>query len=771
MLTREGLWQRLAGTRSGGVGWTICWGMVLACAWPWLLREDWDGRIPGFALALGTSGFILAIVCLFWRRTARLGFLLLLQLFVLLGLRHLALLERNLPQGLVNFEGRITAPWMVTGQRMNSRLRLTEPALCRGKEVKLSLPLDDPGPPAPGAPVRFRAEWRAVESAPPFLGERPLWRARNDGVPRRVYLRSSQMMEILGPARPSLLLRLRVLAVARFKALPLEGSARDIWGAITLGISPARDDVFSVFSESGTIHTLVVSGLQVTLAMVFLEALWRRLFHRGSAVASVLGGLLYGALVGLSAPVWRGLFMGIAWALGRKSGWKAPPVLSLHAALFLWLLFYPASGADPGFLLSWYALLSLIWIAEPLAGLLGPLLGRASLWIARFVAPWLVTMSLLALFHGGAPIYGIPANILLLPLVGILTPLCLFLTIFPFPILVDGAAKVLGWISGTLLPPFAAIQPLATGMLFPWLLLLLLWPLLAQRHAELRRTRALTVVSVGLSLLLFICRGSGKAPDTLHFEAVDVGQGDALLIRIPGGDALLVDTGPSPWAARRIVRVLSRRGLRERIHLVLTHPHGDHAGGWATLARLWPMESVRLPETARPREQWVPYAPGSFAGAPFLDALFMRRGDVWQEGEAAFRVLWPPKPMELPDANMLSMALCVTWRKRELWLMGDALDIQELDLMDMGEPISGPEPTVRLLKAGHHGSVNASSLPWIQRLRPEFVIFTAGKDNIFGFPHPETLGRFSYLGADRIHITGQCKGIRVMGKGRGWEVE
>ena len=87
-------------------------------------------------------------------------------------------------------------------------------------------------------------------------------------------------------------------------------------------------------------------------------------------------------------------------------------------------------------------------------------------------------------------------------------------------------------------------------------------------------------------------------PGKLQVHFIDVGQGDALILRVPGGSATVIDTGPSPWAARRIARVLSRRGIREPVNLVVTHPHGDHAGGWATLARLWPFESTFIPDTA-----------------------------------------------------------------------------------------------------------------------------------------------------------------------------
>ena len=103
------------------------------------------------------------------------------------------------------------------------------------------------------------------------------------------------------------------------------GPARDLWGALALGIPPAKEDVFSVFAESGTIHTLVVSGLQVTLVMVALEALWRRLLGRGSGLASCAAGFLYCGVVGFSAPVWRGPAHGSGLGFRPGAGLEAAP--------------------------------------------------------------------------------------------------------------------------------------------------------------------------------------------------------------------------------------------------------------------------------------------------------------------------------------------------------------------------------------------------------------------------------------------------------------
>jgi len=784
MLSRSGLWQRL----SGASLWPLAWALASASAVPWLVPEDWNGRGGLPWILLGGLVWLASLPLLRRPRWVVVPLALGLAGLTFLGLGRKARWETALPSGFQALEGRIAAPWTLQGERLRSRLEVAAPETLKGLSLPLTLPAGGELPlPEPGTPVRLRAELRPVQPAPVFLAERPLWRARSDEAPRRLHLPSAQLLEVLGPARPGLLLRLQTFARRRFEALPLAPTAKDLWGALALGIPPAEEAHFSVFAESGTLHILVVSGLQVTLVMAAIETLLRRLRLRGASAGAMAAGLLYAALVGFSAPVWRGLFMGFGWALGRSSGWKLPPVVGLHGALLLWLLGHPGAGVEPGFLLAWWALLGLLWGAEPLAGLLSPLLGRLALPFSRLAAPWLSTLPLLALLHGGAPWGGILANLLVLPLVAFLTPLCLALILLPLPGLTQGAATLLTWMGDRLVPALTGIAPLGTGLLWPWLLLALGWLALAHLQGRLRRTRALTVGLLLASFSLLAFRGTGRAPDTLSLEAVDIGQGDALLLRVPGGEATLIDTGPGPWTARRLARVLSRRGVREPLHLILSHPHSDHAGGWATLCRLWPLASTSLPVTADAEDPWDPFRP---ARGPDPGGLL--RGDAWSRGGARFSVRWPARAYALPDANMVSAVLRVSWGDRELWLMGDALAIQERDLLDLGEPnlnegdrplLRAPHggvgqspitpsapPPHRLLKAGHHGSRNASDPAWVKALGPEVVLIPAGLRNRFEHPHGETLETFRRAGLSPW-ISGDLRGVRVSAVEGGWRVE
>ena len=263
--------------------------MAAACAMPWVVPERWDGHLPLWAVA---AGWLLVLGCaplIRWRRWGWAPLTLALVWGTVGALGRQARWEAALPSGFQTVEGLLASPWRVQGRSRAGSLRVEWPAALRGVEVPLRIPANGASPPAPGTQVRFRGELRGVEPGPAFLPERPLWRARCGGAPRRIQLPSALVMEGLGSAHPGPLLAFRCFVQRRFEALPLPpGPARDFWGALTLGLPPAHDEAFSAFAESGTIHTLVVSGLQVTLVMAGLESLWRRLWPGGKRSSVLL---------------------------------------------------------------------------------------------------------------------------------------------------------------------------------------------------------------------------------------------------------------------------------------------------------------------------------------------------------------------------------------------------------------------------------------------------------------------------------------------------
>lgn len=298
-----------------------------------------------------------------------------------------------------------------------------------------------------------------------------------------------------------------------------------------------------------------------------------------------------------------------------------------------------------------------------------------------------------------------------------------------------------------------------------------------------RPAAAILVVSIALLLAgpQATTRGSVPAPPLpLRVVVLDVGQGDATVVSLPGGRTLLVDAGglaafgagpdafdtaPAFDVGERVVApALRALGVRRLDSLVLTHGDPDHILGAAGLARRIPFRAVW---------EGVPVPP--HPGLRALGALAASRAAVWRTvqagdreryGDVEIRVLHPP----LPDwerqrvRNDDSIVLEIRLGETSIVLPGDIGADAERALLPRLEP-----GRLVVLKAPHHGSATSSTKPLLDALRPAAVIFSCGRDNRFGHPHPAVVSRYRDAGS-AIFSTPEHGAVFVETDGRAVEV-
>jgi competence protein ComEC len=234
----------------------------------------------------------------------------------------------------------------------------------------------------------------------------------------------------------------------------------------------------------------------------------------------------------------------------------------------------------------------------------------------------------------------------------------------------------------------------------------------------------------------------------LHVTFIDVGQGDAALVRFPRGATMLVDAGGSASTSydvgeRVVGPVLRHAGIRRPLTIVITHGDADHAGGAVAMLRelrpfdLWEGVPVpRLPLRRRLRE-----------GADRVGTRWtnVQRDHAILIDDVRVSVLHPEVPdWERQDTrNDDSIVLELRWRDVSFVLAGDIGRGVEQQLLKS----IGPAP-LRVLKVPHHGSRTSSSAPFVTRLAPTVAVFSAGRGNSFGHPAPDVVARYQAMGAE-----------------------
>ncbi len=538
--------------------------------------------------------------------------------------------------------------------------------------------------------------------------------------------------------------------------------------ALVLGeedLAPADDDAFR---RSGLTHLLAVSGSHVALAVGGLVLALRSLFARVSVVARRFGAeraacalgiplaLAYEQIAGDSGSARRATAMAVVLLAVRVVRRRPDVVRALALSMLAVQLVDPLCPYDLSFALSLCATAGLLALGGPLTAWLTravPSLIAAAL--ATSLSASIACTPLVTSFAGSVPVLAVVANLVAVPIGELFAlPLANLVAVLgPVPLVPRLAAGALvalrgvARIAGAPSVPVLDLPP-PTGMQLAVLASLAVACLLATRGRAL-------LVMVGVSVLLLLeirVRARGAPSSVLAVSVLDVGQGDAVLVDLPGGGAMLFDAGGEVGSAfdpgRNIVGpVLAARRRKSLDVVVLSHPHPDHfLGLTAALAR------------ARPSVFWDT-GQGELEGAgPAYASLLSSLRDrgvrvlrpdrlcgVHTISGARVEVLHPcPGPTPYINANDNSFVVRLGFGTRHALLVGDAEHEAESALLARGVDLRSD-----FLKVGHHGSRTSTSAEFLAAVSPTFAAISCGVRNRFGHPHAASLAT---LAAARVQV-------------------
>jgi len=262
------------------------------------------------------------------------------------------------------------------------------------------------------------------------------------------------------------------------------------------------------------------------------------------------------------------------------------------------------------------------------------------------------------------------------------------------------------------------------------------------REARWLRRGAWVALSMA-ALAAVMPRPVDRPKGAMLMEAIDVGQGDSLLIITSDGKTLLVDGGGFGGGPRQapqdfdigeevVSPALWARGIRHLDAVALSHAHSDHMGGLPAVLRNF-----------HPDELWVGNNPrfGAYnvlldeAAALHVRVKSFRAGDAFAFGSTQVNVLAPFRDyMPGPEpTNNDSLVLHVAYGATSVMLEGDAeAPIEQAMLAEPGLAST-------LLKVGHHGSITSTRPEFFARVAPQWAVISSGLHNRYGHPREEVL--------------------------------
>lgn len=256
-------------------------------------------------------------------------------------------------------------------------------------------------------------------------------------------------------------------------------------------------------------------------------------------------------------------------------------------------------------------------------------------------------------------------------------------------------------------------------------------------------------LALALALLASPLVAQEKPPQAgVEVIFLDVGQGDAVLIRSLEGNAALIDAGPG----KAVVSQLRRFGISSLDLLVASHPHYDHIGG------IIPM--LQCISVGHYLDNGEPYDSQEWRFLRrIIEELDIPRLTLEPQeftlGRVTLRIIPPPAR---PDwsTNNRSIGIVLEYGKFRALFTGDS------EREELGYFLQQGVPKVTLLKAAHHGAGDGVNPGWIQGTSPEVVVISAGRGNRFGHPHDIAL-RYYGTRARTIFRTDLHGTVRITG--------
>ncbi len=538
---------------------------------------------------------------------------------------------------------------------------------------------------------------------------------------------------------------------------------------------PAPEKVKQDFIKSGLLHLLAASGMNVG----FIFATWYfiasslKIPYRFKMATGAVLVAFYSIMTGLPPSIMRASILAEFLILAKIFDRKADTLIILVFVCALMLLINPFLIVNISFQLSFLVTFGLVLYIPTVMEKITYLTNNAahknkkssnsnfqinvfSLRINAETIPGIVSgivlvplvaqiwASPLQIFYfNNFSTYSLPANILVVPFVGIITFLGFMGSLFAFiPVIGDFFCMLFDKIAEPFISIVLFISSFISGLpnslyylakpdilaiiVFYGFITVFLFAI--KKNFSSKKLNAVILI-LFLSLLVFVFKNNFDRRLELVF--FDVGQGDSILISTPDKKNILVDTGPWEWylpAKAIIIPYLRNKGINNLDSVVLTHPDNDHVGGALEIFNNIKVKDVfhnGLTEKTKTSLKIKNY----ILKNKINNGILTDGDSINLDKKIKIKII-RPENINNRDTNEDCIILYITYKDFSALLMADS---EAESLFNIQKHVKKP---VNIIKIGHHGSYNSLDYNFLNYLSPELAVISVGKKG-YKYGHPD----------------------------------
>ena len=518
------------------------------------------------------------------------------------------------------------------------------------------------------------------------------------------------------------------------------------------------------FVNSGVIHILAVSGLHVGYILLFFIVVFGRFNIYLRSILTIVGLLCFMLITGIPASVFRATLMSIILIIAFITGRSTNLLNSIALSAVIILLVKPSEILNPGFQLSYSAVLSIALIYPVIQQVINQAtikrkyLKNILLFIGVSLSAQIGTLPFTLAYFNKLSLISLFANLFVIPLAGVIVGLAIVTLLIGslLPSIAIYLAIVnnivtslmidLVRFSGSLNFAFIRINnfSLLDSIFFYAFISLLVY---TYKNSEKFLFKLLISLIVFANIYLFSQLDDKKLlPDgLLSVLMIDVGQGDSFLIKFPNGQTALIDAGVvDPFfdtGERIIIPLLDYLGIEKIDYGFVSHLDTDHYGGFASL-----IHNKKIKEVYRPKPD---SSDKSIRFEKFLDKhkipIKIYDKSKIEISNVALYILNDANNEYLNklSSNDRSGIIKIVHGKNSFLFVGDAeIPAEEYYLKHHRKFLDSD-----VLKVAHHGSKTGSSEEFLKAVSPKISLVSAGIKNKFGHPSEIVLERLKAIGS------------------------